>query len=75
MVVDHAAHYRLTGLLGLNYGPSFQGLLRAEVRGQSLSGSIQLPASVMETASHFLIQPGVARCVFSVACGFFSCGY
>jgi len=71
VVIDRATHYRLTGLLGLNYGPSFQGLLRAEVRGQVLSASVQLPANVSETAHQFLIHPALLDVCFQSLVDFF----
>jgi len=71
VVVDHATHYRLTGMLGLNYGPSFQGLQRAEVLGQSLSATIKMPASVSETASQFLIHPVLLDVCFQSLVDFF----
>jgi acyl transferase domain-containing protein len=71
VVIDRATHYRLTGMLGLHYGPSFQGLLRAEVFGQVPSGSIQMPTGVGEAAPQFLIHPALLDVCFQSLVDFF----
>ncbi|MHB8473445.1 MAG: SDR family NAD(P)-dependent oxidoreductase [Gammaproteobacteria bacterium] len=71
MVIDRATHYRLTSAIGLNYGPAFQGLERAEVAGQILQASIVLPASVDTMAAQFLIHPAALDICFQSLVDFF----
>lgn len=71
VVIDHATHYALTAALGLGYGPSFHGFERAEIQGETLRGTLALPAEVCETAPQFLIHPAVLDVCFQSLVDFF----
>ena len=71
VVVDHRTHYRLTEALGLEYGPAFRGLERAEVDGQTLLATLDLPQTVRVDASHYLIHPALLDVCFQSLVDFF----
>lgn len=68
--VDRATHYRLATLLGLDYGPAFQGLLRASVHDDRLEAALDLPESVAEE-SGYLLHPSVLDVCYQSLVDFF----
>jgi len=70
-VVDRSTHYALTSALGLEYGPSFQGLAHAEVQGSTLWAALSPPDSVIEAAPQYLIHPAVLDVCFQSLVDFF----
>lgn len=71
IAIDSATHYRLAGALGLNYGPAFQGLTGARVRGALLAGTVELPAVLAEGAAQFLLHPALLDVCFQSLVDFF----
>ncbi len=70
-ILDREDHYRLVDMLGLEYGPAFQGLERAEVLGNTLLATLAPPVSVTEAASRYLIHPALLDVCFQSLVGFF----
>lgn len=70
-VIERDTHYRLTNALGLEYGPSFRGLERAEVQGQTLRAKLALPAEVSRQAAQYLIHPALLDICFQSLADFF----
>lgn len=56
--VERETHYRLTAALGLNYGPTFQGLVEANVCGDRLDAILESPDS-LELSDSYLIHPAI----------------
>ncbi len=56
--IKREEHYRLTSALGLNYGPSFQGLAEANVSGDKLDAVINLPANTI-LENGYLVHPAI----------------
>lgn len=71
IVIDRDTHYWLAETLGLEYGPSFRGLERAEVQGQTLRATLALPPAVEESASQYLIHPALLDVCFQSLVDFF----
>lgn len=69
--IDHDTHYQLTHSLGLDYGPSFQGLGSAVVQGSHLSAILAVPLAVQDEAAHYLIHPAVLDVCFQSLVAFF----
>jgi phthiocerol/phenolphthiocerol synthesis type-I polyketide synthase C len=55
--IDGETHYRLAASLGLDYGPAFQGLQAATVRGGVLQGVLRQPLDL--ATEGYLIHPGL----------------
>lgn len=57
-IVSGTEHYRVANLIGLNYGPAFQGLSEIRVQGDLFEGTIvpdaTLTASLSTTPGHLL---------------------
>ena len=69
--IEHDLHYRLTRMVGLDYGPSFQGLQRARLCGNVLEGQIALPEAAAEGAAQYLLHPVLLDCCFQSLADFF----
>lgn len=68
--LDQAAHYRLTTSLGLNYGPSFQGLKRVWVAHSQLEAQLTQPASLSQ--SDYILHPALLDVCFQTLVDFFA---
>ena len=69
--VDHDTHYRLTSALGLDYGPSFQGLDCCWIQGHTLQVKLGVPAAVQEAVEQYLIHPALLDVCFQSLVDFF----
>ncbi|HJV25545.1 MAG TPA: SDR family NAD(P)-dependent oxidoreductase [Aromatoleum sp.] len=69
--LDGATHYRLAGLLGLDYGGEFRTLSHAEVLGDILEGTLQAAADDDEAQAGFILHPGALDVCFQSLLGFF----
>ncbi|MDD5177473.1 MAG: SDR family NAD(P)-dependent oxidoreductase [Sterolibacterium sp.] len=69
-VIDRATHYRLATLLGLGYGPVFQGLLHACVHGDRLEAALDLPESVTAQPG-YLLHPALLDVCYQSLVDFF----
>lgn len=69
--VEQDLHYRLTTMVGLDYGPSFQGLHRAQLCGNVLDGQIGLPEAAAEGAAQYLLHPVLLDSCFQSLADFF----
>lgn len=56
--IEQEAHYRLTAMLGLDYGPHFRGLAHARVDQDRLEAVFDLPADV-RCDDGYLLHPAV----------------
>jgi acyl transferase domain-containing protein/NADP-dependent 3-hydroxy acid dehydrogenase YdfG/acyl carrier protein len=70
IAIDRAAHYRLAEKLGLQYGPSFQGLCDAQVQGDLLEATLDLPEPVV-LESGYLLHPAVLDICYQSLVDFF----
>ena len=68
--VDRTTHYRLATALGLQYGPSFQGLSEARVQGELLEATLDLP-EVVAGATGYLLHPAVLDICYQSLVDFF----
>ncbi|BAL22601.1 type I polyketide synthase [Azoarcus sp. KH32C] len=68
--LDGATHYRLAGLLGLDYGGEFRTLAHADVHGDILEGTLQ-PATTDDSQGEFILHPGALDVCFQSLLGFF----
>lgn len=69
-VVDRTTHYRLATTLGLQYGPSFQGLGDARVQGDVLEATLDLPEPVAHEVG-YLLHPAVLDICYQSLVDFF----
>ena len=69
-VIDRATHYRLATLLGLDYGPAFQGLLHARVHDDWLEAALDLPESVTAQPG-YLLHPALLDVCYQSLVDFF----
>lgn len=61
--VSGTEHYRVANLIGLNYGPTFQGLSQVRVDGDMFEGTIDLPDTLSHAPDH-LLHPTVLDLCF-----------
>ena len=52
--IDSATHYRLASAVGLDYGPSFQGLRYVRVQNDLLEAILDLPGSITREQGYLL---------------------
>ena len=69
--LDRATHYRLAHLLGLDYGPVFQGLAEARLVGNSLVGQLAAPSGPDADHPAWLLHPAILDVCFQSLLGFF----
>lgn len=68
--VDCSQHYQLAALLGLAYGPSFQGLVSASLSRHTLQAKLQLPEHL--TLDGYLLHPALLDVCFQTLVDFFA---
>lgn len=68
--VGRTTHYRLATALGLQYGPSFQGLNEARLQGELLEATLDLP-EVVADATGYLLHPAVLDICYQSLVDFF----
>lgn len=68
--IDRERHYRLAAMLGLDYGPVFQGFAGARVQGTSLEAQLALPEGV--TLDGYLLHPALLDVCFQSLVDFFA---
>lgn len=68
--IDRTTHYRLAATLGLQYGPSFQGLGDVRVQGDVLEATLDLPESVVLEPG-YLLHPAVLDICYQSLVDFF----
>ncbi|PZP56032.1 MAG: type I polyketide synthase WcbR, partial [Azospira oryzae] len=68
--IDRETHYRLASAVGLDYGPTFQGLESVRVRGEVLEATLALPQACQEDA-RYLLHPAVLDTCFQSLVDFF----
>ena len=69
--IDHTLHYQLMQTLGLDYGPSFQGFASSVVRGQHLTGTLNIPELVQHEVEQYLLHPALLDACLQSLAGFF----
>lgn len=69
--LSHETHYQLTQAVGLDYGPSFQGLGSARIYGTYSLVNLAVPDTVREAAVHYLIHPALLDVCFQSLVGYF----
>lgn len=67
--VDQETHYRLAATLGLDYGPSFQGLREALVADDRLQAELEPPVNVVHDG--YLIHPALLDVCYQSLVDFF----
>ena len=67
---DRASHYRLAAMLGLDYGPAFQGLRAVRVSGDRLEASLEVPENLR--SDEYLLHPALLDVCFQSLINFFS---
>lgn len=55
--IDRETHYRLAHELGLDYGPTFQGLTQVRIEGERLEAVLERPADLC--AEGYLLHPAL----------------
>lgn len=70
IAIERATHYRLAEKLGLQYGPSFQGLGEACVQSDLLEATLDLPEPVA-LESGYLLHPAVLDICYQSLVDFF----
>lgn len=68
---DHATHYRLAHVLGLDYGPVFQGMAEAMVSGETLDGRFESRVDLGLDDQPWLLHPAVLDVCFQSLLDFF----
>jgi phthiocerol/phenolphthiocerol synthesis type-I polyketide synthase C len=66
LVIEAASHYRKAKALGLDYGPSFQGISALTLFGTVVLASLDLPQSVHNDQSHILHPASLDLCFQSL---------
>ncbi len=69
-VIDRATHYRLAATLGLDYGPTFQGLSHARVHDDRLEAILDLPEYVAAQPG-YLLHPALLDVCYQSLVDFF----
>lgn len=69
---DGSIHSRLTQALGLDYGPSFQGVDSGWVQGHTLLATLKVPLAVQEAAGHYLLHPALLDICWQTLANFFT---
>ena len=69
-VIDRATHYRLAATLGLDYGPTFHGLLHARVHDDRLEATLDLPESLTSQPG-YLLHPALLDVCYQSLVDFF----
>ena len=69
--ISHAKHYELMQLIGLDYGPSFQGFAFSRVHHRRLTGVLEIPESVKSDAADYLLHPALLDACLQSLAGFF----
>lgn len=69
--LDRATHYHLAGVLGLDYGPVFQGLAEAQVAGQTLEGRFAATVDLGLAQAPWLLHPAIVDVCFQSLLDFF----
>jgi phthiocerol/phenolphthiocerol synthesis type-I polyketide synthase C len=69
--LDRATHYRLAGVLGLDYGPVFQGMAEAQVAGQTLEGRFTATVDLGLEQAPWLLHPAIVDVCFQSLLDFF----
>jgi len=67
--IERETHYRLASMLGLDYGPAFQGLREARIEQDRLEASLDLPESVR--LDDYLLHPALLDVCFQSLIDFF----
>lgn len=67
---DRENHYRLAGMLGLDYGPIFQGLREGKNGKDQLEASLEIPATML--LDDYLLHPALLDVCFQSLVDFFS---
>ena len=68
--IDRQTHYRLAAVLGLDYGPTFQGLAEAFVCEDRLDAVLNLPEN-LEMEDGYLIHPALLDICYQSLVDFF----
>lgn len=63
-------HYRLARMIGLDYGPAFQGLSRSHVCDERLSATLDVPQDILADST-YLLHPAVLDVSYQVLVDFF----
>lgn len=69
--LDRDTHYRLAHVLGLDYGPVFQGMAEAQVTGQMLEGRFESRVDLGLEDSTWLLHPAIVDVCFQSLLDFF----
>lgn len=67
--IHRAHHYRLAALLGLDYGPTFQGLSEIRMDGERLEANLEVPPSL--SIEDYLLHPALLDLCFQSLVDFF----
>ena len=67
--MDGQTHYRLAATLGLNYGPTFQGLREAVVADNCLQAELEHPADLVQDG--YLLHPALLDVCYQSLVDFF----
>ncbi|MEO0036124.1 MAG: putative type polyketide synthase [Pseudomonadota bacterium] len=62
--IGHEEHYRRALAVGLEYGPAFQGLARAERRGGQVQAVLSVPAEIRDDLSRYVLHPALLDVCF-----------
>lgn len=68
--VDRETHYCLAAMLGLDYGPAFQGLCAAQVAPGALEARLEFPAALR--LDDYLLHPALLDVCFQSLVDFFA---
>jgi acyl transferase domain-containing protein/NADPH:quinone reductase-like Zn-dependent oxidoreductase/NADP-dependent 3-hydroxy acid dehydrogenase YdfG/acyl carrier protein len=66
---ERETHYRRASMLGLDYGPTFQGLREARIEKDRLEASLELPESIR--LDDYLLHPALLDACFQSLADFF----
>lgn len=69
--LDHATHYRLAHVLGLEYGPAFQGMAEVQVSGETLEGRLASHVDLSLGDEPWLLHPAIVDVCFQSLLDFF----
>lgn len=69
--LDQAAHYRLASLLGLDYGPVFQGMAESSLHGEQLEGRLAIPFGLEADKAPWLLHPAIVDVCFQSLLDYF----
>jgi len=69
--LDQATHYRLASMLGLDYGPVFQGMAESFLHGELLEGRLAIPVGLAADQAPWLLHPAIVDVCFQSLLDYF----